>query len=79
MAVTLPTKNQLREISEEIGIDIKADEVADYLELMEPAIEFYNYIDKIPDNIPSVKYPRTPGYKPKMTKINSTHGVSKLR
>lgn len=65
MAVTLPTKNQLREISEEIGLDIKADEVAEYLELMEPAIESYNYIDKIPDNIPSVKYPRTPGYKPR--------------
>ena len=54
-----------KEISEEIGLDIREDEVVQYLELMEPAIESYNYIDKIPDNIPSVKYPRTPGYKPR--------------
>ena len=42
---------------------------------MGPTIESYNFIDTVPDNIPSVKYSRTPGYKPRgeENKYNAWH------
>ena len=31
---------------------------------MQPSIDGYNTVDAMPDNLPAVKYPRTPGYRP---------------
>ena len=75
MAIKLPNSWDIRAISEEIGLDLEEEEILEYIELMGPAIESYNYIDKIPDNITSVKYSRTPGYKPRgeENKYNAWH------
>ena len=75
MAVKLPNSHDVRLISEDIGLDLEDDEIHEYISLMKPAIDAYNYIDKIPDNIPSVKYKRTPGYKPRgiENKYNAWH------
>ena len=75
MAIKLPNSWDIKAISEEIGLDLEDEEILEYIELMGPAIESYNYIDKVPDNLPEVKYPRTPGYKPRgeENKYNAWH------
>ena len=75
MAIKLPNSCDIRAISEEIGLDLEEEEILEYIELMGPTIESYNYIDTVPDNIPSVKYSRTPGYKPREeeNKYNAWH------
>jgi amidase len=39
-------------------------DASSYLALMQGGLEAYELIDRMPDNLPVVKYPRTPGYFP---------------
>ena len=67
MAVDLPSPDELREIAETIGLDLDDDEVAAYLRLLAPTVEHYRRLDALPDELPPVKYPRAPGYRPDAT------------
>ncbi len=67
MAVSLPTPDQLRAIADRIGLALTADDVASFLALMKPSIDGYNVVDALPDNLPPVRYPRTPGVRPDPT------------
>jgi amidase len=40
------------------------EDVASFLALMEGSIAAYDAVDAMPDYVPAVKYPRTPGYRP---------------
>ena len=64
MPVQLPTPNQLREVAEEVGLSLSDDDVQSFLGIMAGSIEAYNVVDQMPDNLPEVRYPRTPGYRP---------------
>src|SRR5579862_5040396 len=64
MAVQVPTPAQLYEVAEEMGLDLTDADVASYIGLIRPSIAAYNVVDAMPDNLPPVKYPRTPGYRP---------------
>ncbi len=64
MPVSVPTPDQLRALSAEMGLDLTDADVASFIELMKPSIEGYNVVDRLPDNLPAVKYPRTPGTRP---------------
>jgi amidase len=64
MAVQVPTPSQLFDVAEEIGLDLTDDDVASFIELVRPNIAAYNIVDAMPDNVPAVRYPRTPGYRP---------------
>jgi amidase len=64
MAVTLPTPEQLLETADEMGLALTESDVASFLGLMKPAIDGYNVVDRLPDCLPEVKYPRTPGRRP---------------
>jgi len=64
MSVSLPTPKQVRELADEIGLSLTEDEITSLRGLMAPNVEAYNFIDAMPDNLPEVKYPRTPGYRP---------------
>ena len=64
MPVTTPTPDQLREIASKMGLSLTKGDVASFLALMQPSVEAYNIVDRLPDNLPQVKYPRTPGYRP---------------
>ena len=65
MSVTVPTPDQLKQIAEKMGLSLTDGDVASFIALMQPNIEAYNVVDRLPDNLPAVKYPRTPGYRPK--------------
>lgn len=67
MPVQLPTPDQLKEIAEEMGLSVTDADVASYLGLMAGNVEGYNVVDSMPDNLPQVKYPRTPGFRPPAT------------
>jgi amidase len=64
MAVKPPTLAQLRDLAETIGLELTDDDLASFHGLLGPTIEAYQLIDTMPDNLPVVKYPRTPGYRP---------------
>ena len=64
MAVSVPTPSQLREVATEVGLDLTDADVTSFIELMRPSVAAYNVVDAMPDNLPAVRYPRTPGYRP---------------
>ena len=64
MAVSVPTPTQLRAAASEVGLDLTDADVASFIELMKPGVAAYNVVDAMPDNLPAVRYPRTPGYRP---------------
>ena len=64
MPVSLPTPDQLKRIAEEMNLSLTESDIASFLALMKPSIDGYNVVDQLPDNLPPVKYPRTPGYRP---------------
>ena len=64
MAVSVPTPSQWREVAGEVGLDLTDTDVTSFIELMRSSIAAYNVVDAMPDNLPAVRYPRTPGYRP---------------
>ena len=64
MPVQMPTAEQLRDVADEMGLTLSEDDVQSFLGLIAGSIEAYNVVDGLPDNLPQVRYPRTPGYRP---------------
>jgi amidase len=64
MAVQLPTPDQLRDAADEMGLSLTDADVESFLGILRPSIQAYNVIDLMPDNLPRVRYPRTPGSRP---------------
>lgn len=64
MAVQKPTPEQLREAADEVGLSLTDADVESYLGLLAPNIDAYNVVDGLPDYLPEVKYPRSPGVRP---------------
>ena len=67
MPVTRPTPSQLREVAEDLGMTLTDHDIDSFLGLMEGMFEAYDAVDAMPDNLPQVRYPRTPGYRPEGT------------
>ena len=65
MAVQLPTPQQIRELADEMGLDLTDADVESYRGLLQGNVDAYNVVDAMPDHLPLVKYPRTPGYQPR--------------
>jgi amidase len=64
MTVNLPTPGQLEAVAAEVGLSLSKADVGSFLELMKPLIDSYQVVDRLPDELPLVTYPRTPGYRP---------------
>ncbi len=64
MAVQQPTPEQIRAAAAEVGLSLTDADVQSYLGLIKPNIDAYNLVDGMPDCLPPVKYPRTPGWFP---------------
>jgi amidase len=62
--VHLPSPAQLREVAQQCGLSLSDADLTSFRSLMIGSIAAYNAIDALPDEIPEVKYPRTPGYQP---------------
>ena len=64
MTVKRPTAEQLRAVAEDLGMAMSDADIASYLAIMQSNFAAYDVIAAMPDYLPTVKYPRTPGYKP---------------
>jgi amidase len=64
MAVRRPTLDQLRSVAEDLGTHMGDEELKSYDALMQANYAAYEAVDAMPDYVPAVKYPRTPGYRP---------------
>ena len=64
MAVTRPGARQVQELGESVFIDISDSEAVEFAALMNGNLEIYETLDGLPDDLPPVRYPRTPGQRP---------------
>ena len=64
MSVSLPTPTQLRAIAVQCGLSLTDEDIASFRGLMQGSVDAYNMVGAMPDEVPPVKYPRTPGYRP---------------
>jgi amidase len=63
MTVRLPTPAQLEDVAAKVGLSLSKADVDSFLALLKPLIDSYQVVDQMPDELPVVKYPRTPGYR----------------
>jgi len=64
MAIKRPTHAQLKEVALDLGIHLSDEQVTVYNTLLQPNFDAYDLVDAMPDFVPAVSYPRTPGYRP---------------
>jgi amidase len=62
--VKIPSLEQLREIAEELGFTFTDADLMAHRESLLPSFEAYNLLDRMPDELPPVTYPRLPGRRP---------------
>ncbi len=60
----VPTVDTLREVAAELGMTMSDDELSQHIALLVGGVAAYNLVDQMADELPAVKYPRTPGYRP---------------
>jgi len=64
MAVRRPSLEQFRELVSSLHMRMSDRELTQYLEQMEGSFQAYDRVDQLPDFLPEVVYPRTPGRRP---------------
>ena len=81
MPVQMPTAEQLCDVADEMGLTLSEEDVQSFLGLIAGSIEAYNVVDGLPDNLPQVRYPRTPGYRPEgeENKYNAWYYKSRIQ
>ncbi len=62
--VRLPTIEQLRELAADLHMSMSDAELAVHQTVLAPAIDAYNALDRMTDELPPVRYPRLPGTRP---------------
>lgn len=64
MSITRPSAQEIQRIGERVFMDIEAAEAQEFAELIDGNLRIYEALDALPDDLPPVKYPRTPGHRP---------------
>jgi amidase len=62
--VKAPTLSQLGEVAAELGFTFSEADLLAHREALLPSIGAYNLVDRLPDELPVVTYPRLPGRRP---------------
>jgi len=81
MAVRRPTLDQLRSVAEDLCMHMDDAELESYDALMQANYAAYDTVDAMPDYVPVVRYPRTPGYRPQgeENKYNAWHVKTEIK
>ncbi len=81
MTVKRPTISQMRDMAGRFGMSLADEELREYSEIMEPYIQAYDRLDSTPDNLPVVRYPRSPGYFPDLSEnpLNAWYVKTNIR
>ena len=64
MTIKRPTLSQMRTMADRFGMSLSDEDLLEYTEIIEPYMQAYDRLDAMPDNLPEVHYPRSPGYFP---------------
>lgn len=64
MSLHRPTRAEMAETAQALGMHLSDAQIDEYLSLMAPSLDAYQLLEMLPDELPRVKYPRTPGYAP---------------
>lgn len=64
MTVKRPTDAQLDDIATGLGMTLRPEEIPQFQEGLEAFFSSYDIVDSLPDFLPDIKYPRTPGIRP---------------
>jgi amidase len=64
MAITPPTRTEIEQIARDLGMHMDAEEVAEFAELTAGFVLGVGLLDSLPEVLPEVRYPRTPGQRP---------------
>ena len=64
MSARRPTHAQLKSIVTGFGNNMSDNRIGEFLSVMDGMIDAYDTVDGMPDYLPPVGYPRTPGYRP---------------
>jgi amidase len=64
MAVQMPSPQQMRDVATRCGLSLSDADLDSFRALFAAYVGAYNVVDAMPDEVPAVKYPRTPGYRP---------------
>jgi amidase len=62
--VRRPTLEQMHDIVGSLHMSMSQGEVTEYLDVLESTFQAYDRVNQLPDYLPPVRYPRTPGYRP---------------
>ena len=62
--VKRPTIEQLQRIVSSLHMSMSEREVGEYLDVLEGTMQAYDRVEQLPDYLPEVRYPRTPGTRP---------------
>jgi len=63
-SVKMPTAAELAKVGSELGMNLSDADIAFFQETFAGNVAAYALLESLPDNLPPVKYPRTPGYRP---------------
>ncbi|MDU6672099.1 MAG: amidase, partial [Bradyrhizobium sp.] len=61
MSIKRPNAEEVADLAASLHMNMTVEEAAEYLSLMGGMFDQYDIIDELPNPLPPVKYPRTPG------------------
>ncbi len=64
MSFALPTPTQLRQHGDALGLDLSDTYIDEVLNYVQPLAGAFDLVAALPDDLPPVKYSRTPGHRP---------------
>ncbi len=64
MTIKRPTLARMREMAARFGMSLSDEELMEFRQVIEPTMQAYDRLDAMPDNLPEVRYPRSPGHFP---------------
>jgi amidase len=64
MALHIPSADQLRAVAQQCGLSLSDEDVVSFGKLMGGFMLAYRAVDAMADELPEVKYPRSPGRRP---------------
>ena len=81
MSIKRPTLAQMRSMADRFGMSLSDEDLREYVEIIEPYMQAYDRLDAMPDNLPEVRYPRSPGRFPDPTEnpLNAWYVKTEVR
>ena len=64
MSFKLPSPDQVRKLGDGLGMEVTEDYAKAFIDFIRPFSDGYRLLAALPDDVPTVKYPRAAYYRP---------------